>query len=84
MPTVDLLNGSVNLHGHMTFASHRCWTVYVKTGVFFAAEAWRRQYGDSVRHNAIKAGGGTIIEHHRKGTGEGKRRKGHRCPALML
>ena len=26
------------LHGHLTFASHRCWTVYVKKAVFQAAE----------------------------------------------
>ena len=55
------------LYGHMTFASHRCWTVYVKKAVFQAAESWRRQYGSSVRHAAIKAGGGEIIQHIRKG-----------------
>ena len=55
------------LFGHMTFASHRCWTVYVKKAVFQAAEAWRKRYGSSVRHAAIKAGGGEIIQHFRQG-----------------
>ena len=55
------------LYGHMTFASHRCWTVYVKKGVFKAAEAWRRLYGSSIRHAAIRAGGGEIIQHFRQG-----------------
>ena len=27
------------LYGHMTFSSHRCWTVYAKKAVFQAAEA---------------------------------------------
>ncbi|CAK0796442.1 unnamed protein product, partial [Prorocentrum cordatum] len=45
------------LYGHMTFASHRRWTVYVKKAVFQAAQAWRRLYGNSVRLAAIKAGG---------------------------
>ena len=26
------------LQGHLTFASHRCWTVYVKKAVFQATE----------------------------------------------
>ena len=51
------------LYEHMTFASHRCWTVYAKKAVFQAADAWRRSYGSSVRHAAIKAGGGEIIQH---------------------
>ena len=55
------------LYGHMTFASHRCWTVYVKKAVFQAADAWRRLYGSSIRHAAIKAGGGEIIQHFRQG-----------------
>ena len=55
------------LYGHMTFASHRCWTVYVKKAVFQAVEAWRRMYGSSIRHAAIKAGGGEIIQHFRQG-----------------
>ena len=38
------------LFGHMTFASHRCWTIYIKKAVFLAAEAWRRRYGKSARH----------------------------------
>ena len=54
------------LYGHMTFASHRCWTVYVKKAVFQAVEAWRDVYGESIRHAAIKAGGGEIIQHLRQ------------------
>ena len=55
------------LYGHMTFASHRCWTVYVKKAVFQAAEAWRRKHGSSIRHAALQAGGGEIIQHFRQG-----------------
>ena len=36
------------LYQHLTFASHRTWKLYVKKAVFFAVEAWRVQYGDSV------------------------------------
>ena len=55
------------LYGHMTFASHRCWTIYVKKAVFQAAESWRQLYGNSIRHAAIKTGGGAIIQHLRQG-----------------
>ena len=51
----------------MTFASHRCWTVFVKKGVFLAAEAWRRQFGRAVRHGALKDGGGEILQYNRTG-----------------
>ena len=55
------------LFGHMTFASHRCWTVYVKKGVYLAAEAWRQVYGRAVRHAALRDGGGTILQYVRHG-----------------
>jgi hypothetical protein len=55
------------LFGHMTFASHRCWTVYVKKAVFLAAEAWRAAYGRSVKHASITAGGGESIRYVRQG-----------------
>ena len=55
------------LYGHMTFASHRCWTVYVKKAVFLAAQAWRTMYGRSVRHAALAAGGGETIRYIRPG-----------------
>ena len=42
-------------------------SVREKKGVFQAAEAWRRRYGRSVRHAAVKAGGGEIIQHFRQG-----------------
>ena len=51
----------------MTFASHRCWTVFVKKGVFLSAEAWRLQHGRAVRHAAIKDGGGEILQYNRTG-----------------
>ena len=31
------------LYGHLTFASHRCWRVFVKKGVYEAVEAWRKK-----------------------------------------
>ena len=37
------------LFGHLTFASHRCWTVFIKKAVFLASEAWRTEYGTAVR-----------------------------------
>lgn len=55
------------LFGHMTFASHRCWTVFVKKGIFLAAEAWRSQYGRAVRHAALTDGGGAILQFKRDG-----------------
>ena len=55
------------LFGHMTFASHRCWTVHIKKGVALAAEAWRLQYGNAVRHSALRAGGGELLHVIRSG-----------------
>ena len=54
-------------YGHMTFASHRCWTVFAKKVVFLAAEAWRRQFRRAVRFAAIKEGGGEILQYNRTG-----------------
>ena len=51
------------LFGHLTFASHRCWTVYVKKAIFLAAEAWRRKYGTSVKHAAMLAGAAAVRTH---------------------
>ena len=55
------------LFGHLTYASHRCWTVYIKKAIFLAAEAWRIEYGQSVSHAAKKAGGGEILLFQRQG-----------------
>lgn len=55
------------LFGHMTFASHRCWTVYCKRAVFLASEAWRAAYGQSVRHACMRDGGGELIRYVRQG-----------------
>ena len=54
-------------YGHMTFASHRCWKVFIKKGVFLAAEAWRREFGRAVRHAALRDGGGEILQYNRAG-----------------
>ena len=54
-------------YGHMTFASHRCWTVFIKKAVYLAAEAWRRMHGRAVRHSAIRDGGGEILQYNRQG-----------------
>ena len=53
--------------GHMTFASHRCWTVFIKKAVFLASQAWRNEYGKAVRHSALKDGGGEVVQHIRAG-----------------
>ena len=55
------------MFGHLTFASHRCWTVHIKKGVFLAAEAWRRRYGRSVLHAAKSAAGGEMVLRIRQG-----------------
>jgi len=55
------------LFGHMTFASHRCWTVFIKKAVFLAAEAWRKECGTVVRHAALKDGGGEVVQYIRAG-----------------
>ena len=54
-------------YGHLTFASHRCWTVFIKKGVYLASEAWRRQFGRAVRHAALQDGGGAILQYNRAG-----------------
>ena len=54
-------------YGHLTFASHRCWTVFIKKGVFLAAEAWRHKFGRAVRHAALRDGGGEILQYNRAG-----------------
>ena len=33
------------LFGHLSFSTHRCWTVFMRRAVYCAAEAWRRNYG---------------------------------------
>ena len=55
------------LFGHLTFASHRCWTVFVKKAVYLAGEAWRKKYGKSVRRAALRDGGGELIQYLRTG-----------------
>ena len=52
---------------HLTFASHRCWTVYIKLGVAKACEAHRTQYGQSVRHASKKADGTEVLQYTRQG-----------------
>ena len=55
------------LFGHLTFASHRCWTVFVKKGVFMAFEARRKVWGEPVRRAAKKDGDGEMLQHLRPG-----------------
>lgn len=55
------------LFGHLTFASHRCWTVYVKKGVFMAFEQRRNIWGEALRKSAEQAGGGEMLHHLRPG-----------------
>ena len=33
------------LFGHLSFTTHRCWTVYMKKAIYLAAESWRQTYG---------------------------------------
>ena len=57
------------LFGHMTFTSHRCWTIFIKKSVSLAADVWRKEYGKAVRHAAIKDGDGEILQYIRQGIG---------------
>ena len=33
------------LFGHLSFTTHRCWTVYIRKAMWLAGEAWRQAYG---------------------------------------
>ena len=70
------------VYGHLTYASHRCWTVYIKKGVFLAAEAWRREYGSSLRHKAKQDGDRAAVQFFGRGvdpyTLEGETKKKRR------
>ena len=33
------------LFGHLSFTTHRCWTVFVRKAMWLAGEAWRQAYG---------------------------------------
>ena len=45
------------LFGHLSFMTHRRWTVYMKKTIFLAAEAWRRRYGQlkTQRHEDLRS-----------------------------
>ena len=51
----------------MTFASHRCWTVYIKKAIFLAAQAWRHRYGDAIRHGSKRDAGAEMLCFSRQG-----------------
>ena len=55
------------LFGHLTFASHRCWTVFVKKAVFMAYEARRKVWGETIRNAAKDAAGGEMLQYLRPG-----------------
>ena len=50
------------LFGHMTFASHRTWAVYVKKAIFLAMEAWRGLHGETVRRAVLADSGGELLK----------------------
>ena len=50
------------LFGHMTFAAHHTWTVYVKKSIFLAMEARRELYGVAVLRAALADGGGQVLK----------------------
>ena len=33
------------LFGHLSFTTHRCWTVFMRKAMYLAGEAWRQVYG---------------------------------------
>ena len=55
------------MFGHLTFASHRCWNVYIKKAIWLACDAWHRTYGESVLYAARKVGDGELLQHVRHG-----------------
>ena len=38
------------LFGHLSFTTHRCWTVFMRGAMFLAHEAWRQAYGQLATH----------------------------------
>lgn len=43
------------LFGHMSFTTHRCWTVYLRRAIYLAHEAWRQAYGQVETQPAVGA-----------------------------
>ncbi|CAK0887182.1 unnamed protein product [Prorocentrum cordatum] len=54
-------------YGHLTYAPHRCWAIFIKKGVFLAAGAWRREHGRSLRHKAKQDGGRAPVQYLGRG-----------------
>ena len=44
------------LFGHLSFTTHRCWTVFMRKAIYLAAEAWRQHYGHTATHRAMTTG----------------------------
>jgi hypothetical protein len=40
------------LFGHLSFSTHRCWTVFMRKAIYLAAEAWRQHYGQTATHRS--------------------------------
>ena len=67
-----LLEGRAELltpifHGHLTYAPRRCWAIYIKKGVFLAAERRRREHGRSLRHKSKQGGGRAPVQYLGRG-----------------
>jgi hypothetical protein len=43
------------LFGHLSFTTHRCWTVFMRKAIYLAAEAWRQHYGHVATHRSVSA-----------------------------
>ena len=44
------------LFGHLSFTTHRCWTVFMRKAIYLAAEAWRQHYGHIATHRSVTTG----------------------------
>ena len=55
------------LFGHMSFTTHRCWTVFVRKAMFLAGEAWREAYGQ-LETRELEDDHSTVMYHFPDGT----------------
>ena len=43
------------LFGHLSFTTHRCWTVFMRKNIYLAAEGWRQHYGQLATHQSMES-----------------------------
>ena len=71
------------LFGHLSFTTHRCWTVFTRAAIFLANEAWRQAYGQLAtqppedEHSrltyTLTSGDTAVLHGWREGTRDGQK-----------